>query len=114
MDINNQNQFSVALALATSAAASGTVAASTSGARWNLKNMAVGWASMVDSTTLSLYEIDGSQSSGFWHCMLSATSGAMSIDFGGYPASVTNSRLVLNVGASLSLWAVVTGWRTGS
>lgn len=114
MDKRQHNWFTKSVVLATTAGSSGTILTSTAGQKWNLNTVNFGWCSMIDSTTLSLYEIDATNSNAFYCTMLSATSGAFSLFFDGFTASSTNTRLVVNTGATLSLWCCANGWTTGA
>lgn len=112
MDPRQNNAWSGKVNIAA-AGESATLITMTAGQKWVLDCFTFGWCSMVDSTTMSLYEIDATNSSVYFSTMLSATSGFGSLYFGGALASATNTRLVVNTGATLSLWGVGTGWTLG-
>lgn len=96
---------------------SATAFAAVAGARWNLCNGTYFWANMDTSATVSVYEIDSSNSTVIVTFMTSATTGIYSTEFGdhGFQASQTNTRLMFNTGAVAgTIGGIFTGFYTGS
>lgn len=96
---------------------SATALPSQTGGRWNFLAGELGYANLANSCTVSLYEIDSSQSSVYFRTMTSATSGVLHFNLGPYgvPASVTSSRLVLEIGTYAGTFnGVFSGYYTGS
>lgn len=97
-------------------AASATAFAAVSGARWVLQAGAIGWSNAVNSCTISLYEIDSTNSAPFFVMQTSATNGFFSFYMGpiGVPASSTyTSRMVFNTGQTGTWSAMFTGYYVG-
>jgi len=84
--------------------------------RWVLTGMALGWSTAA-SCTISLYEIDSTNSAAFFVMMTSATSGFRAFNFAplGIPASSSyTSKMVFNVGAAGTFSAMFTGYYIGA
>lgn len=112
MDIRQQNWFSKRLTI--NGAGSSSIATMTSGLRWNLYTVNLGWNALTTTCTFNLYEIDDSQSSIFFGFGISTSSGYANLFVGGVAASATNTRLMANVsGASGTVHAMFTGWTSG-
>lgn len=96
---------------------SSTVFASATGSRWVLQNAVIGWANMLNSATISLYEFNATNSTQFFQFMVSATSGIQGIYFGelGCQASSSySSRLVFNTASVAgTVCGVFSGFQTG-
>jgi hypothetical protein len=86
------------------------------GARWVLTAAAIFWANLTSSVTVSLYDIDSTNSSQFVQFMASSTNGfcQMALEDTGIQASATGTRLVFNTGAVAGTFtALFTGYYTG-
>lgn len=96
---------------------SATVFSSLAGGRWNLLAGELGYANLANSCTVSLYEIDSSQSSVYFRTMTSATSGVIHFNYGpiGVQASATTSRLVMEIGTYAGTFnGVFSGYYVGA
>lgn len=96
---------------------SATVFSALAGGRWNLLAGELGYTSLLNSCTVSLYEIDSSQSSVYFRTMTSATSGVLHFNYGpiGAQASATTSRLVIEIGTYVgSFHGAFSGYYVGS
>jgi len=97
-------------------AASATAFSAVSGACWVLQAFALGWSNAVNSCTISLYEIDTTNSAPFFVMQTSTTNGALSIFLGehGIQASSSySSRMVFNTGATGTWSGLFSGYYTG-
>jgi hypothetical protein len=114
--MNPWQQNPATVRLKIDGAASATAFAAVTGARWVLQAGAIGWSNAVNSCTISLYEIDSTNSAPFFVFQTSATNGLYSFylgDIGIQASSSYTSRMVLNTGA-LGTWsAMFTGYYVG-
>lgn len=97
-------------------AASATAFAALSQARWVLQAGVIGWANVLTSATVSLYEIDSTNSAAFFVFMTSATSGMYDFNLGDHgiqASSSYSSRMVFNTGVAGTYSAMFTGYYTG-
>jgi len=112
MDIRQHNWFSKRLAI--DGGGSATITAMAAAQKWNLYAGVIGWSLASQSATVSLYEIDNTNSSAFFRFTTSTTNGLYSFFVGGVAASSTNTRLMLNVGGGAGTFTgMFTGWTTG-
>lgn len=98
------------------AAGSTTAFGSLTGAAWVLQGGAIGWVNAVNSCTISLYEINATNSTPFFVFSTSATSGFFSFylgDHGIQASSSYASRMVFNVGQAGTYSAMLSGYYTG-
>ena len=102
---------------ATDGGGSATLFSALTGGRWNVMNGTISFVNMVNSCTISLYELDSTDSARIVDFMSSATSGSFIFQAGpiGIAASVTSSRFVLITGAVTgTICAVFSGYYTGA
>lgn len=78
---------------------SATIFAADTSYRWNLVGFGIGWANMTNSATVSLMEIDSTNSGVMLRFQTSTTSGFVSMYLGecGEQASAGATRLILNL-----------------
>jgi hypothetical protein len=82
-----------------------------------MTNGFISWANLLSTVTVSLFEMDASQSAVFMTLMVSATSGYVPIVLGdvGFQASVAASRMFINTGPIAGTFtAFFSGYYTGS
>lgn len=97
-------------------AASATAFAAQTGSRWVLQAFTLGWSTAVNSCTISLYEIDSTNSAAFFVMMTSATSGMRTFfmgDTGIEASSSYTSRMVFNTGATGTWSGLFSGYYKG-
>jgi hypothetical protein len=96
-------------------AASATAFAAVAGSRWVLVGGAIGWSN-AGSCTISLYEIDTTNSAPFFVFQTSATNGFYSFflgDVGIQASSSYSSRMAFNTGVAGTFSAMFTGYYVG-
>jgi hypothetical protein len=98
------------------AAGSVTAFASLTQAAWVLQAGVIGWANAVNSCTISLYEINATNSSPFFVFMTSATSGFYNFSLGEHGVQASSSyasRMIFNVGQAGTYSGMFSGYYTG-
>jgi len=97
-------------------AASATAFAAQSSSRWVLQAFTIGWSQALTSCTISLYEIDSTNSAPFFVFQTSATSGMRSFylgDHGIQASSSYSSRMVMNTGVAGTWCGLFSGYYVG-
>lgn len=97
-------------------AGSTTAFVSVTGAAWVLTHGVIGWTQALNSCTISLYEINATNSSPFFVFQTSTTCGLFSFclgDHGIQASSSYSSRMVFNVGVAGTYSAMFSGYYVG-